>query len=135
MKKATAAVAKKAAAVVVGSNGHAIAKKRNLTKDEKESIRLFFVRANGIIQADASLKLKETLGRNVTIFQVVGAINGFHRQVRDGVLTVKNMEAYKKNIQARRRLWRTYKSHKYQPKKFPAPVQVKSKPATVKAKV
>jgi len=123
---------KKAPPVVTSDNGHAIAKKRNLTASEKESIRLFFVRANGIIQADASLKLKETLGRGVSIFQVVGAINGLHRQVSNGTLPVKNMEAYKKNIQARRRLWKTYKSYKYQPKKFPAPKVAQAKPAKAK---
>lgn len=103
---------------VKGANGHAVAKKRVLTDSERARIREFFVKANGIIKADASLKLKETLGRSVTIFQVVGAINGFHRQVNNGTLSVENMEAYKENIQARRDLWKTYKSNKYQPGKF-----------------
>lgn len=121
MATSTKAVAAKRVKVLVGLNNHPIAKKRDLTDDEKATIRTFFLRANGIIKNDASLKIKERLGKGVSSFQIVGAIIGLHRQVQNGVLKVRDLTAYKENLQARRRLWKTYKSHKYQPKKFPEP--------------
>lgn len=95
-------------------NGHALAKTRNLTDDEKKVIRKAFVKANGIIGSDATLKIMKSLGgEGLTTFQVVGVINGFHRQVKKGTLNLRDIEAYKAHMQSRRELWATYKSERY----------------------
>lgn len=114
-KKVAAPVAtKKGPYIPEGSqNGHAISKKRDLTNDEKSIIRRTFLRKNGVIGNDDTLKIMESLGKGLCTFQVVGVINGFHRQAAKGTLTLRDKASYDAHMDGRRRLWATYKSPRY----------------------
>lgn len=97
-----------------GKNGHAKEATRSLTDQEKQMVRLAFVKANGVIPEDFCLRIKENLGPLVSIFQVTGIVASLHRQVAKGQLQLKNMEAYQTSIEAHRKSWAAYKSERYQ---------------------
>jgi len=98
------------------SNGHKSQKVRDITEGERELIRRkLFMPANGMIGPDACVKFKAAnFPAEITIFQVTGCIVSLHRQVAQGRLELRDMEAYVKFIRSHRNLWKTYDSPKYQ---------------------
>jgi hypothetical protein len=99
-------------------NGHYKAvTTRPLTDDERNLIKEKFLKWGGVIKEDATKRLKKDIP-DVTIFQITGAINGLHRQVQKGFIQVKDPLRYQQVIQAKRQMWATWKSPKYQDLKF-----------------
>jgi RNA polymerase sigma factor (sigma-70 family) len=101
-------------------NGHVLACKRALSEHEKSIIKSMFVSANGMIKEDTSLKMKAAVGKDISVFQITGAIVGLHRWVSKGELKLRNLKAYKAFIANHRKKWATYKSSKYQTPKYQA---------------
>jgi hypothetical protein len=97
----------------IKSNGHAVNKKRGLSDAEKEAIKEMFVSCDGIIKDDMAAKMKASVGKDVSVFQVTGAIVTFHRQVAKGEIILKDPKTYKAFMDAKRAKWASYKSDKY----------------------
>ena len=110
---------------VIASNGHKSQKVRNLTEGERELIRRkLFMPANGMIGPDSCVKFKAAnLPAEITIFQVTGCIVNLHRQVAQGQLELRDMNAYVKFIRSHRNLWKTYDSPKYKAMRKTRPVE------------
>jgi hypothetical protein len=94
-------------------NGHVVNKKRGLTDKEKEALKKLFLSCDGIIKNDMTAQMKASVGKDVSIFQVTGAIVTFHRQVAKGEIVLKDPKAYKAFMDARRAKWASYKSDRY----------------------
>lgn len=96
-------------------NKHKRAKKRELLKEELSYIKRAFKKANGQLSYGFCSKIRENLSPDISVFQVSGACRYFHAQVKSGKMSLKDMKAYKKFINAHRKKWKTYNSEKYQP--------------------
>lgn len=94
-------------------NGHEKKKKRELTDNERDTIRSEFMALNGQIIDDACVAIKNNLDPEVAIFQITGFVTSLHKEVREGKTTLKNMNAYEEFLQKHRALWATYNSPKY----------------------
>jgi hypothetical protein len=90
---------------------------RPLTDAERDIIKAKFLKWGGIIKEDATKRLKKVIP-DVTIFQIVGAVNGLHKKVRTGVIQVKDPLKYQCAIEAKRQEWATWNSPKYKELKF-----------------
>lgn len=90
---------------------------RPLTDDEKNIIKAKFLKWGGVVKEDATKHLKKHLP-DITIFQIVGAINGLHRQVQKGFIQVKDPLKYNQRIEAKRQTWASWNSPKYRELKF-----------------
>jgi hypothetical protein len=86
---------------------------RALTASEKELIKQKFVKWNGIVKEDASKILKRAIPE-ASIFQITGVIVHLHRQVKIGVIQLRDPSEYHDTLDARRRQWATWNSPKYQ---------------------
>lgn len=94
-------------------NGHGRKKKRDLTNDEKNTIKSEFTAMNGQIAEDACVEIHKKFDPDVTIFQVTGFVTLMHKYVREGKITLSNIDNYEKFLQQHRDLWATYNSRKY----------------------
>jgi hypothetical protein len=99
--------------IVKAKNNHAIAKVRPLNEAEVKKIRNRFIALDGVIPDDTWAKLKETMSKDVSVFQITGQVVRLHRAVARGEIALKNKKAYNAAIQARRDKWKTYDSAKY----------------------
>jgi len=101
-------------------NGHTKEKKRSLSIDEKKVLTKMFIDVNGQIETDVCIEMKKHVGTDIGIAQVTGYMVGLHARVQQGVIVLRDMNAYKACITAHRKKWSTYQSVKYQNPKFQA---------------
>ena len=95
-------------------NGHYKAvTTRPLTDADKALIKERFLKLGGVIREDATKLIKRGIP-DVTIFQIVGAVNNLHRQVQKGIIQVKNPARYYQKLDAKRQEWASWNSPKYQ---------------------
>jgi hypothetical protein len=96
-------------------NGHKVAKVRDLRDDERARIlNDLFLPNDGQISTDACVAFKQTMDPEIAIFQITGYIVGLHKKVREGHITIRNVESYNNYLRKRREMWASWKSSRYQ---------------------
>lgn len=102
-------------------NGHQKLKQRDLYDSEKDLIRTEFLMLNGQIHEDACKPIHKVIadglaahnGVPISIAQVTGFVTYLHGKVAEGVLAVRDHDAYLKQLMGHRARWALYNSDKY----------------------
>jgi hypothetical protein len=68
--------------------------------------------------------MKAAVGKDISIFQVTGAIVGLHRKAARGEIVLRNSKSYKAFMANHRKQWARYSSSKYQTPKYQAALAV-----------
>ena len=104
---------KKKESVVNNKNHHPKAKVRPLTEAEIKKIRDRFIELDGVIPDDTWAKMRKSMHKDISVFQITGQVVRLHREVEQGTIVLKNKKAYTLSIKARRSKWAGYNSKKY----------------------
>jgi len=96
-------------------NGHASTKTRKLGDYEKDTIRKRFIELNGEFddKKKYASELLETLGTDISVWQITGFVSYLHREVAAGNMVVPDMPSYLAFLSNHRRMWTRYNSIKY----------------------
>jgi len=99
----------------VSGNGHASTKTRKLYDDERDFIRTRFIELNGEFddKKKYASELLETLGTDISVWQITGFVSALHREIAAGEMIVPNMPSYLSFLSNHRRMWARYNSIKY----------------------
>lgn len=91
-------------------NNHKKSKTRDFSEEEREYIKYKYINSNGKCEGLCS-KIKEELGPDISVFQVVGYTMFLHGQVKNGTINLKDTVSYKKVMQSHRKEWSKYEKH------------------------
>lgn len=80
---------------VRSTNGHVVARKRDLTNSERDLLREIFIENDGRFDYKQCTKdVLPRMGNDVTVFQVSGFLSQIHVEVYKGQLQLKDPVAY-----------------------------------------
>ncbi len=99
----------------LSGNGHASTKTRKLGDEEKDFIRSRFIELNGEFEDKKKYasEILETLGTDISVWQVTGFVSSLHREIAAGEMVVPDMPSYLTFLSNHRRMWARYNSIKY----------------------